>query len=644
MRKLFLLPHTHWDREWYLPFEAFRSQLLAVVRQVLDRLDHGELPFFYLDGQSVIFEDLLEIDPSLAPRLSRHMQDGRLLSGPWYVLGDQMLVSGESLIRNLKLGIALTVQFGKPCPVGYCPDTFGHSQDLPRILAGFGIESALVWRGVPYLEMGPLFWWLSPDGSRVLTYHLSRGYYQSAIHEMEDSEGGIAAAADWLAGWVGLGGDKKELPASYYPTIEGALVPCGGDHIGSPPNLNRTIKQINKHFEETGVDALVIPSKLDEFVADVRAAASSKLTVVSRIEGELLSNVAAEFWERAYLLYGVLSSRLYLKQANRLAQQRLSDHLEPAFTMLSLFLGFDYPEKELERAWKLLLKNHPHDSICGCSIDSVHKEMMSRFAGVMSLLTSLENKAILFCAGGGQESLISPFDPDFGADRLSILNFSGQTSQGPFYHKWMELPGSKELEQSDRLQIISRRPCDQLFSGWGTVPYYKDVEIVEGFVFPDPIPPFSARSLRWPLLADSKQARSQIKGGLEASADDIRSSRAATGKSLPASIPSDKDSFYNLAQVTERKVLSNGLLTLSVEGDGTVAVESRLPGQKARLFRLGHILADVGDGGDTYNFDPLPDDQPITAILIVFALEAFMWIWKRTVRPRKVCAFTPSIT
>jgi mannosylglycerate hydrolase len=231
--QLFLYVHTHWDREWYLPFESFRCQLPALLDKVLSGLDDGSLPNFYLDGQAAIITDALEIAPHLESRIKQQMAAGKLSAGPWYILADQMLVSGESLIRNLKLGLKTTSKFGPPAMIGYCPDTFGHSQDLPRILAGFGINNAIVWRGVGKVESNPVFWWQSPDGSRVLTYHLNRGYYQTQFHESKNTDD----LSKSLKAWLNHSPETNHLANSYCSFIDGALCPVGGDHIFPPKDF-----------------------------------------------------------------------------------------------------------------------------------------------------------------------------------------------------------------------------------------------------------------------------------------------------------------------------------------------------------------------------------------------------------------------
>ena len=164
---IYIYLHFHWDREWFMPFSTSRALLMDRTKKTLAALESGELPNFFLDGQAVVLEDLIEIEPDLFSRIKAAMAAGKLSAGPWYCLPDQSLIGGESLIRNLKIGIEITRKFGPPTINGYNPDTFCHVQDLPRILCGMGISTALVLRGVPPLEDTNVFWWEGPDGSRV---------------------------------------------------------------------------------------------------------------------------------------------------------------------------------------------------------------------------------------------------------------------------------------------------------------------------------------------------------------------------------------------------------------------------------------------------------------------------------------------
>src|SRR5919109_3691058 len=162
-----IVSHTHWDREWYLSYEQFRLRLLALVDRLLDLMENQpDYEYFHLDGQTIVLEDYLELRPEQEPRLRRLIEQGRILIGPWYDMPDEFLVSGESLVRNLARGHRIARRFGTPMPVGYLPDLFGHISQMPQILAQFGLETAILWRGFggPWAE----YWWEGCDGTRVL--------------------------------------------------------------------------------------------------------------------------------------------------------------------------------------------------------------------------------------------------------------------------------------------------------------------------------------------------------------------------------------------------------------------------------------------------------------------------------------------
>ncbi|MEO6889444.1 MAG: hypothetical protein ABI324_10700, partial [Ktedonobacteraceae bacterium] len=103
---IILVPHTHWDREWYLTFQQFRIRLVRTIDKLLDILDHEPgFSYFMLDGQTIVLDDYLEVEPEQEERLKKYTRAGRILVGPWYLQPDEFLVSGESLIRNLQIGL-----------------------------------------------------------------------------------------------------------------------------------------------------------------------------------------------------------------------------------------------------------------------------------------------------------------------------------------------------------------------------------------------------------------------------------------------------------------------------------------------------------------------------------------------------------
>ena len=172
--RFFVVPHTHWDREWYVPFEDFQLRLASVVDEVIDVLESDpSFPCFTLDGQAIVLEDYLDARPENEGRLRALLESGRLEVGPSYVLPDELLVGAEPLVRNLLMGRAVCRRFGaEPAPVGYMPDSFGHPLQLPQILAGFGIDSFIFSRGLgdQIDEVGVVFRWRSPDGSEVRAF------------------------------------------------------------------------------------------------------------------------------------------------------------------------------------------------------------------------------------------------------------------------------------------------------------------------------------------------------------------------------------------------------------------------------------------------------------------------------------------
>src|SRR5690554_2829022 len=180
-RDVWIVPHTHWDREWYSGFQTFRLRLVELLDRLLDELDRDPAyAHFMLDGQMAVVDDYLAMRPQNEERLRRLAAEGRLGVGPWSILMDEFLVSGETIVRNLRSGLERAAGFGGAMEVGYLPDMFGHVAQMPQILAQFGFEHAVVWRGVPSAVDRSGFWWSSPDGSEVRAEYLPDGYGNGA--------------------------------------------------------------------------------------------------------------------------------------------------------------------------------------------------------------------------------------------------------------------------------------------------------------------------------------------------------------------------------------------------------------------------------------------------------------------------------
>jgi alpha-mannosidase len=384
--KLVVVPHTHWDREWYQPFEVFRVKLVRLIDRVLAMMaaDPG-YGHFMLDGQTIVLEDYLAIRPEREAELRGHVASGRIAVGPWYVLPDTFLVSAESLVRNLQIGMATARRFGRSMEIGYLPDSFGHLAQTPQLFRGFGFETASLWRGVGDENPGCQWLWEAPDGSRVYVQWLSGGYGNLANLPASASE-----AYERLAREVAVLAERSKGTT--------LLLMNGSDHLMPQPFLPAHIRawaQRNPEWE-------IVQGSLAEAIAGARAEAGDDLPVV---RGELRQ--AAD----TSLLPGVLSARTYLKTANAAMQTLLERWVEP-FSALAAVRGVagpahpgrEHPRAFIRQAWKTLLENHPHDSICGCSVDSVHDQMTTRFMQVSQLGETLRHEALAALAGEDPEA------------------------------------------------------------------------------------------------------------------------------------------------------------------------------------------------------------------------------------------------
>jgi alpha-mannosidase len=371
VQTLHVISHTHWDREWYLTFQQFRLKLVHLIDKLLDILDADpQYRHFMLDGQTIVLDDYLQMRPENEAVLRQHIESGRILIGPWHVLSDMFLVSPEAQIRNLLEGARTARRFGPKMAVGYSPDPFGNHGQVPQMLRGFGIATACLWRGVG--DLPTEIWWESPDGSRVLLAHLRSGYGNGAnlpVHNPEAFAAQVALEAGRLRA---------------HSAVTDQLLMLGTDHMEPSPSTSGALSHANAHQS----DLRLVHSTLPEYVARVTEQVAALEADLPVLTGELRA------CSTSHLLPGVLSTRMWIKQRNHASQTLLENWAEPFSVFAERMIAMDTSLSTAEaiasnrirnvapllrHAWRILMENHPHDSICGCSIDQVHDEMLPRF-------------------------------------------------------------------------------------------------------------------------------------------------------------------------------------------------------------------------------------------------------------------------
>lgn len=370
MKKLYsIISHTHWDREWYLPFEQFRIRLVDMMDNLIDILKKDKKYRFHLDAQTIVIEDYLEIRPKRRQELEDYVKEGRLLVGPWYVQNDFHLVSGEATVRNLLIGRKIARELGDRYSIGYAADQFGLCSQLPQMLNGFGIDSLIFGRG--YGRGERQFYWECEDGSRVLCEHM-KDWYNNLQRLPEDPSAAIELT--------------RARAEACFEKAKGssALLMNGVDHLEAQENLTKIIDGMNALKRD---DEEIIQDTLPDYIARLKKEIEELGIRLECYSGEMRD------CGQASVLTGTLSSRIHLKQHNVRTQSAIEGVFEPQYASLDALGIKDYPLDWSEYLWKTLIKNHPHDSICGCSTDAVHRHMEDRTSRLLEALEDLTFRA-----------------------------------------------------------------------------------------------------------------------------------------------------------------------------------------------------------------------------------------------------------
>lgn len=363
-----IVSHSHWDREWYMAFEQHRIKLVKLIDEAMELFEEDEeFNSFHLDGQTIVLDDYLEIKPQNRDKILKYIDEGKFVVGPWYILQDEFLTSGEANVRNLLVGAQEARDFGKDCKIGYFPDAFGNAGQMPQLLKQAGMEAVIFGRGV------------KPVGANNLV--IEDGGYESTFSEMfwKSPDGSCLPGilfANWYNNGMEIPVDEPEAKAYWDERLEKALKYAGTRHLLFMNGCDH--QPIQKDLTE----AIAVARKLypdiefvhSDFPSYVKAVKEEMHDNITTVTGELIFQKT----DGLVTLVNTCSNRVDLKIRNRECETALEKNAEP-MAVLAWLNGREYPQELLRYSWKTLMQNHPHDSICSCSVDCVNKEMGTRF-------------------------------------------------------------------------------------------------------------------------------------------------------------------------------------------------------------------------------------------------------------------------
>lgn len=556
---LHIVPHSHWDREWYMSFEQHRMRLVELFDSLIETMENcPDYTYYHMDGQYVVIEDYLEIRPQMRDRLMKLIHENRIQVGPWYVLQDEYLTSGEANVRNMLYGLRLCREIGAdPVMSGYFPDAFGNVAQAPQILQGFDIDNAVFGRGIggilPDNKVDPdspnnptELIWRAPDGSEVMGIMFA-GWYNNATELPTDREA-LKTKMDNLLALTRASASTPHL-----------LGMNGCDHQPVQTDLPQALKTARELYGDT---VEIKQSNIKDFVDAVRPYKAK----FSHIDGEINGQRTAGHVP----LIETASAHIPLKQKNHRGQNALERLAEPLSVLARLSGGRDYQD-ELFYAWKKLMQNHPHDSICCCSCDEVTAEMDTRF--------EKSHEVARFVQEDAMDAILAKLDTHtLGDYTLTVFHTAPGTTFGTVT-AYVDLP---ENSDASTLHITTANgtpvPCTVKKIG---------------------------RTFTYTLPKD----RFRVPKYVQRFEVTLLSRHEGIGYETYVVHTGEGEKLPRRVHATENGA-ENELLAFTVESNGSVTLTDKRSG---RVYRNNNLFEDVGDGGEEYDFRPLAGDTPITS-------------------------------
>lgn len=565
MKHYCVVSHTHWDREWYQTQEQFRIRLIDLFDNLLKILDKNPSYIFHMDAQTIVFEDYWEVRPEMKEKCCQYIREGRILAGPWYVQNDFFLTSGESTIRNLLIGTKQAEDMGRCGKTGYTPDQFGLISQLPQILRGFDIDHCVFGRGYYSFEEMPGGWfagknkpaefnWESPDGSGVLAICMSF-WYNNAQRFSADIDKAYRLTENIRDSFEGVA------------TTPYLLLMNGVDHLEPQPDLLPILNEIQKRLPE---DEKIYQTSLENYAELVRGA-KIKEEMPTEV-GELMQGTTGN------LLKDTVSSRVYLKTKNCELQNMLENCLEPLYALLELSgMNGVYPSGHLDYLWKMLIRNHAHDSICGCSTDAVHRHMEDRFENIEEMGKELLRR--------GMKQLAAHVHRDLAKEDYQIVVFNSlEKSRTEVIDAVIDVVAEDEPQG---IRITDENGME--------VPFLVlDTEKLAKSVFSPINLPGMVDTVRYKvrILAENVPAFGFVSYRVETNHE------------------TTKYEFGNTIGFEQKQeyCLENNNLKVTVSANGTVNLFHK---ESGHIFEDVLRINDSADAGEAYNYLPLAGDVPV---------------------------------
>jgi alpha-mannosidase len=545
-KRIFVVPHSHWDREWYFTIEDSNVLLIENLDYLIDVLERDKQFHAYVfDAQVSVVEEYLNIRPEQRERLEKLITEKRIFIGPWYTQSDSLLVNKESLIRNLLYGTRIANKMGHSMKIGYLPDIFGQNAYLPSIFRGFDIEYSILQRGIytDQLKNNLNFVWKSPDGKTVKANNIFLGYGPGKFLSADDQyfKNRLLPMIEKLAE---MNRNSNEI-----------LLPAGGDQVLVRKELPQVVVQLNQKDPKYEY----VLSDYETFMEQTWAEESKFQNV---IEGELIAS------QQSRIHNTIRSQRYDIKQLNYLVENKILYVLEP-LAVIGHKLGLKYPQAWLDKVWKLLFDVHAHDSIGGCNSDDTNNNILARLNQVSRIADGLLNII--------KKQITWAVSQQLGKENILVI--------------FNTLP--KSYSGSVESVLFTKKPLFSLYSLDGlAIPF----DIVEQRQIPG-----------GKKIVVTAQGEQEIElPGYFRTAINIQAENIPAMGYTTYSVLEEGTEVYRLTRVTDTTI-ANEQYRLSFD-KGYLNLHNLQTGQTLENFLC---FEDVADAGDSYDYSPLRDDQPI---------------------------------